>query len=98
MKSILPVRKLLGLVERTFGLVIAVFSLPEWQAVSPLLFELICCDLNYKSSFSQLPLTIQENKHILILKRAVSFREGSKTRLRRAAMIKPGGNGRLAYQ
>ena len=63
----------------------------------PLLFELICCDLNYKSSFSlYLPLTIQENKHILILKRAVSFREGSKTRLRRAAMIKPGGNGRLA--
>ena len=103
MKSILLVRKLLGLVEGTFGLVYCCLQLARMASckndfLCPLLFELICCDLNYKSSFSLLPLTIQENKHILILKRAVSFREGSKTRLRRAAVIKPGGNGRLAYQ
>ena len=32
MESILLVKKLLGLVEMTFGLVNASFSLPEWQA------------------------------------------------------------------
>ena len=33
MKSILPVKKLLGLVEMMFGLVNPSFSFPEWQAV-----------------------------------------------------------------
>ena len=33
MKSILLVKKRLGLVEMAFGLVYASFSLPEWQAV-----------------------------------------------------------------
>ena len=33
MKSILLVKKFLGLVEMTSGLVNASFSLPEWQAV-----------------------------------------------------------------
>ena len=34
MKLILLVKKLLGLVEMTFGLVNASFNLPEWQAVN----------------------------------------------------------------
>ena len=38
MRSILLVKKLLGLVEMTFGLVNASFSLPEWQAVKILFF------------------------------------------------------------
>ena len=33
MKSILLIKKSVGLVEMTFGLVNASFSLPEWQAV-----------------------------------------------------------------
>ena len=33
MKSILLIKKVLGLVEMAFGLVYASFSLPEWQAV-----------------------------------------------------------------
>ena len=38
MKSILFVRKLLGLVEMTFALVNAFFSLPKWQAVKMIFF------------------------------------------------------------
>ena len=38
MKSILLVKKLLGLVEMTPGLVNASFSLPEWQAVKMIFF------------------------------------------------------------
>ena len=38
MKSILLVKKLLGLVEMTSGLVNASFSLPEWQALKMIFF------------------------------------------------------------
>ena len=38
MKSILLVKKLLGLVEMKSGLVNASFSLPEWQAVKMIFF------------------------------------------------------------
>ena len=38
MKSILLVKKLLGLAEMTFGLVTASFSLPEGQAVKMIFF------------------------------------------------------------
>ena len=37
-KSILLVKKVLGLVEMTSGLVNASFSLPEWQAVKMIFF------------------------------------------------------------
>ena len=38
MKSILLVKKFLGLVEMTSGLVNASFSLPEWQAMKTTCF------------------------------------------------------------
>ena len=38
LKSILLVKKFLGLVEMTSGLVNAGFSLPEWQAVKMIFF------------------------------------------------------------
>ena len=38
MKLILQVKKLLGLVEMTSGLVNASFSLPEWPAVEMIFF------------------------------------------------------------
>ena len=38
MKSIMLFKKLLGLVEKTSGLVNASFSLPEWQAVKNIFF------------------------------------------------------------
>ena len=38
MKSILLYKKLLGLVEKTSGLVNASFSSPEWQAVKIIFF------------------------------------------------------------
>ena len=38
MKSILLVKKLLGLVEMMSGLVNASFSLPEWQVVKMIFF------------------------------------------------------------
>ena len=38
MKSILLVKKLLGLVAMTFGIVNASFSLPDWQAVKMIFF------------------------------------------------------------
>ena len=38
MKSILLVKKFLGLVEMISGLVNASFSLPEWQAVEMIFF------------------------------------------------------------
>ena len=43
MKSILPVKTFLGLVEMMSGLVNASFSLPEWQAVKMVFFA--PCDL-----------------------------------------------------
>ena len=43
MKSILLVKKVLGLVEMTSGLVKASFSLPEWQAVRMIFFA--PCDI-----------------------------------------------------
>ena len=39
MKSILLIKKILGLVEMTSGLVIANFSLPKWQAVKIIFFS-----------------------------------------------------------
>ena len=38
MKSILLIKMFLGLVEMTFGLVYASFSLPKWQALKITLF------------------------------------------------------------
>ena len=38
MKSILLVKKVLGLVEMTSGLVNASFSLPQWQAIKMIFF------------------------------------------------------------
>ena len=38
-KSILLIKMFLGLVEMTFGLVYASFSLPEWQALKMTFFE-----------------------------------------------------------
>ena len=38
MKSILLVKKILGLAEMTSGLVNVSFSLPEWQAVKMMFF------------------------------------------------------------
>ena len=38
MKSILPVKKFLGLAEMISGLVNAGFNLPEWQAVKMIFF------------------------------------------------------------
>ena len=43
MKSILLVKKILGLVEMTSGLVIASFSLPKWQAVKIIFFATWFC-------------------------------------------------------
>ena len=43
MKSVLLVKKFLGLVEMTSGLVNASFSLPEWQAVKMIFFTPCCC-------------------------------------------------------
>ena len=39
MKSILLIKKVLGLVEMTPGLVNASFSLPKWQAVNMIFFS-----------------------------------------------------------
>ena len=41
-KSILLIKKFLGLAEMTFGLVYAALSLPEWQAVK-ITFSSPCC-------------------------------------------------------
>ena len=38
MKSILPIKMFLGLVEMTFGLVYSRFSLPEWQGLKMTFF------------------------------------------------------------
>ena len=43
MKSVLLVKKFLGLVEMTSGLVNASFSLPKWQAVKMIFFAPCCC-------------------------------------------------------
>ena len=50
MKSILLVKKFLGLVEMTSGLVNASFSLPEWQAVK--LKNDFLCTLGEANSFT----------------------------------------------
>ena len=49
MKSLLLVKKLLGLVEMTSGLVSASFSFFEWQAVKMVFFAptLICSSLSF---------------------------------------------------
>ena len=44
MKSILLVKKFLGLVEMTSGLVNARFNLPEWQAVKMIFFAPCICN------------------------------------------------------
>ena len=43
MKSILLIKKILGLVEMTSGLVIASFTLPKWQAVKIIFFATWFC-------------------------------------------------------
>ena len=45
-KSILLIKKFGGLVEMTFGLVNASFSLPEWQAVKMTFFAPVCYPLD----------------------------------------------------
>ena len=50
MKLILLVKKLLGLVEMTFGLVNASFNLPEWQAVNIFFGMLSIIISQYQSS------------------------------------------------
>ena len=42
-KSILLLKKLLGLVEMMSGLVNASFSLPEWQAIKMIFFTSVVC-------------------------------------------------------
>ena len=57
-----PIKKFLGLVEMTFVLVIASFSLPEWQAVKLTFFAL--CELN-NFNFQWTKTVYQNNfKHI----------------------------------
>ena len=48
MKSILLVKKFLGLVEMTSGLVNASFSLPKWQAVKMIFFAPCITHTNLK--------------------------------------------------
>ena len=52
MKSILLVKKLLGLVEMMSGLVNASFSLPEWQAVKITFFAPCQTYMYLESNFS----------------------------------------------
>ena len=47
MKSILLVKKFLGLVEMTSGLVNASFNLPEWQAVKMIFFAPRFCKASW---------------------------------------------------
>ena len=58
MKSILLVKKFLGLVEMMSGLVNASFSLPEWQAVKMIFFapclRVIFIHFFYKQNFFEL--------------------------------------------
>ena len=54
MKSILLVKKFLGLVKMTSGLVNASFSLPEWQAVKMIFFApCVIKDCNDAKSLQQ---------------------------------------------
>ena len=55
MKSILPVKKLFGLVEITFGLVNASFSLPEGQAVK-MIFLALCTPKKQVAQNSRKPV------------------------------------------
>ena len=60
-KSILLVKKFLGPVEMTPGLVNASFSLPEWQAVSQMIFFAPCPLFLYYSA--ELNLTSETKFH-----------------------------------
>ena len=51
--SILLIKKVLGLVEMTCGLVHASCCLPEWQAVK-LTFFAPCCNMNFNLFFASL--------------------------------------------
>ena len=67
MKSILLIKKLLGLVEMMSGLVNANFNLPEWKAVKMIFFapccimQLVSCVLLF-SQFHRLDSTVQPTK------------------------------------
>ena len=54
MKSILLVKKLLGLAEMTFGLVTASFSLPKGQAVKMIFFARCSINSNHIPYFLKL--------------------------------------------
>ena len=66
MKSILLVKKRLGLVEMTSGLVNASFSLPEWQAVKMIFFA-TCLIFNF-INLKRLILIVRVN---IVLNRTV---------------------------
>ena len=52
-KSILPVKKFLGLVKMMSGLVNASFSLPEWQAVKMIFFApSVCIACHYQNEIN----------------------------------------------
>ena len=53
MKSILLVKKLLGLAEMTSGLVNASFSVPEWQAVKMIVMKNGCFTTGHALCFEE---------------------------------------------
>ena len=61
MKSILPVKKFLGLAEMTSGLVNAGFNLPEWQAVKMIFFAPCCIYIQFFLIARILALAFKEN-------------------------------------
>ena len=71
MKSILLVKKLLGLVEMTFGLVNASFSLPEWQAVKMVFF----CTLPTLPALPSVLVVAAGQKHLQCDDEAISSHE-----------------------
>ena len=68
MKSILLVKKLLGLAEMTSGLVNASFSVPEWQAVKMIFFAPCLIHLRHYSivSIAIFHVLLQKRYHIKI--------------------------------
>ena len=66
MKSVLLVKKRLGLVEMTSALVNASFSLPEWQAVKMIFFA--TCLIFNLINFKRLILIVRVN---IVLNRTV---------------------------
>ena len=66
MKSILQVKKVLGLVEMTSVLVNASFSLPEWQAIKMIFFA-TCASFISKSStpYFSCKIAISHNASVL---------------------------------